>query len=129
MEGCLPRYYFTIRWADHEDIDPQGTQLADDDAALDHAYRMVRRLQASGGYDDPALVVEVRNEMRERVLSIPFLAGCAQACNDSVAGCRFFRLDFVNLKTNSAGDCCWEKTIEKTILCLPRVQWLAVPAD
>ena len=73
----MPRYYFTIRWPDHEEIDPQGTQLADDDAALGYACRMVRRLQASGGYDDPGLVVEVRNEMRRRVLSIPFLAGCA----------------------------------------------------
>jgi hypothetical protein len=48
-----------------------------DDAALHHACHMVRRLQAGGGYDDPGLMVEVRNEMRERVLSIPFLAACA----------------------------------------------------
>jgi hypothetical protein len=76
-EGCLPRYYFTVLWSNHEDIDPLGTLLADDAAALGHACRMVRRLLASGDYDDPGLVVEVRNEMRQRVLSIPFLAGCA----------------------------------------------------
>jgi hypothetical protein len=76
-EGYLPRYYFTVLWSNHEDIDPQGTLLADDAAALGHACRMVRRLLASGDYDDPGLVVEVRNEMRQRVLSIPFLAGCA----------------------------------------------------
>jgi hypothetical protein len=73
----LPRYYFTVLWPDHEDIDPQGTQLTDNDAALGHACHMVRRLQASGDYDDPELMVEVRNEMHERVLSIPFLAGFA----------------------------------------------------
>jgi hypothetical protein len=62
---------------DHEEIDPQGTQLADDNAALDYACRLIGRLKASGGYDDPRLAVEVRNEMRQRVLSIPFLPGYA----------------------------------------------------
>jgi hypothetical protein len=73
----LPRYYFIILWPDHEDVDPHGTQLTDNDAARGHACHMVRRLKASGDYDDPELMVEVRNEMRERVLSIPFLAGYA----------------------------------------------------
>jgi hypothetical protein len=73
----LPRYYFTIRWSDHQDIDPLGAELADDDAALHYACRMIRRLQADGGYDDPGLVLEVRNEKREMVLSIPFLPACA----------------------------------------------------
>jgi hypothetical protein len=76
-EDRLPRYYFTIRWADHDDIDPQGKQLADDSTALEYACRLVDRLRASGGYSDPRLAAEVRNEMRQRVLSIPFLPGCA----------------------------------------------------
>ena len=67
------RNYFIIRWPDHEDIDPQGIELADDDAALDHACRIIQRLQSSGGYDDPGLMVEVRNEKRDTVLFIPFL--------------------------------------------------------
>ena len=71
------RYYFTIRSSDHEDIDPQGTELADDDAALDHASRIIRRLKASGGYDDPRLMVEVRNEKRNTVLFVPFLPAYA----------------------------------------------------
>ena len=73
----MPRYYFTIRWSDHEDIDPQGAELADDYVALDYACRMIRRLQASGGYDDPSLMLEVRNEKREIALSIPFQPACA----------------------------------------------------
>jgi hypothetical protein len=73
----LPRYYFTVLWADREEIDPQGEELADDSAALDYACRLVGRLKASGGYDDPRLAVEVRSEMRQWVLSIPFLPGCA----------------------------------------------------
>jgi hypothetical protein len=51
--------------------------LADDSAALDYAFRLVERLKAGGDYNDPGLAVEVRNEMRQRVLSIPFLPGCA----------------------------------------------------
>ena len=73
----MPQYYFTIRWSDHEDNDEHGTPLKDNAAALDHACRMVRELRASGGYDDPELVVEVRNELHQMVLSVPFLAACA----------------------------------------------------
>jgi hypothetical protein len=51
--------------------------LRDDAAALNYACSMIRELKASGGYDDPGLVIEVRNEMRQMVLSIPFLAACA----------------------------------------------------
>lgn len=74
----MPRYYFTIRWSDHDNIDPQGSELADDDVVLDYACCMIRRLQASGGYDnDPGLMLEVRNERRETVLFIPFLPAYA----------------------------------------------------
>jgi hypothetical protein len=38
---------------------------------------MVRELRTNGGYDDPELLVTVRNEMRQIVLSIPFLPACA----------------------------------------------------
>ena len=50
--------------------------LQDVAAALDYACRMVRELSVSG-YNDPGLAVSVRNEMREIVLSVPFLAACA----------------------------------------------------
>ena len=73
----MPQYYFTIRWSDDEDIDPRGSELADDAAALDYACRMIRQLQANGGYDDPGLMLEVRNERRETVLFIPFLPAYA----------------------------------------------------
>jgi uncharacterized protein DUF6894 len=76
-ERELPQYLFVIRWSDHEEDDERGTALEDDAAALDYACRMVRELRASGGYDDPGLVLNVRNEMREIVLSVPFLAACA----------------------------------------------------
>jgi hypothetical protein len=45
-------------------------------------------------------------------------------CENSKIGfaCRNFVSVFVNLKANSAVDCCWQKTIEKTILRPPRVR-------
>lgn len=71
----MPQYYFTIRSGDHED-DERCAVLADATAALDYACSIVRELGVSG-YNDPGLAVSVRNEKREIVLSIPFLAACA----------------------------------------------------
>jgi hypothetical protein len=51
--------------------------LQDAAAALDYACQMVRELSVDGRYNDPGLIVSVRNEMREIVLTVPFLAACA----------------------------------------------------
>jgi len=73
----MPRYFFTIRWPDHEDNDRLGTPLPDDAAALNHAIRIVRELRQGSEHDDPGLMMIVKNEMLKTVLSLPFLAGCA----------------------------------------------------
>jgi hypothetical protein len=73
----MPEYYFAVRRSDQEHIDERATALNDNAAVRDCACHMVRELRASGGYDDPRLVVTVRNEMRQIVLSIPFLPACA----------------------------------------------------
>jgi hypothetical protein len=73
----VPRYFFTIRWSDHEDNDRLGTSLPDDAAALNHAIRIIGELKQGGEHDDPGLLMIVRNEMFKKVLSLPFLAGCA----------------------------------------------------
>jgi hypothetical protein len=72
----MPRYYFTIRSCDQEHEDERCAVLQDVAAAVDHACRIVRELSVSG-YTDPGLLVSVRNEMGEIVLSVPFLAACA----------------------------------------------------
>jgi hypothetical protein len=72
----MPRYYFTIRSCDQKQEEERCAVLQDVDAALDYACRMVRELSANG-CNDPGLLVCVRNEMRETVLSVPFLAACA----------------------------------------------------
>ena len=77
IKAAMPRYFFDIRSPEGGDRDEQGILFPDDAAALNYACSMIRELNASGGYDDPGLVIDVRNEMRETVLSIPFLAACA----------------------------------------------------
>jgi hypothetical protein len=71
------RYFFDLRWSDHEDDDANGTLLADDAAALNYADRLIRQLKDAGDYSDPNLMVIVKDGMKQMVLSIPFLAACA----------------------------------------------------
>jgi hypothetical protein len=71
------RYFFSVRWPDHEDDDTNGTLLSDEAAALGCADRLVRELKEGGGYNDPGLMVIVRDGTQRVVLSIPFLAACA----------------------------------------------------
>ena len=71
------RYFFGLRWSDHEEDDPNGTLLPDNAAALNYADRLVRELKESNIYNDPNLMVIVRDGMKRIVLSIPFLSACA----------------------------------------------------
>jgi hypothetical protein len=73
----VQRYFFGVRWSDHEDDDPNGTLLSDNTAALNYADRLIRELKGGGRYNDPNLMVIVKDEMKKVVLSIPFLAACA----------------------------------------------------
>ena len=73
----IRRYYFGLRWSDHEDDDANGKLLSDDAAALNYADRLIRQLKDAGGYSDPNLTVIVRDGLNRVVLSIPFLAACA----------------------------------------------------
>jgi hypothetical protein len=73
----VSRYFFSIRWPDHVDSDLFGTLLTDDAAALAHAIRIIRELRQGGEYDDPRIMMTVRNEKFKTVLSLPFNAGCA----------------------------------------------------
>jgi hypothetical protein len=71
------RYFFGVRWSDHEYDDPNGTLLSDNSAALNYADRLIRELKEGRGYNDPNLMVIVRDGTKKVVLSIPFLAACA----------------------------------------------------
>ena len=73
----MPRYYFTVRSSKLDHNEERCAVLHNVAVALDHACKIIRELSAGGGYDDPGLLLTVRNERREMVLSVPFLAACA----------------------------------------------------
>jgi hypothetical protein len=74
----MPRYFFTIRRLDSEiEDDPQGMILPNDAAALSHAEHEIRELQKGDGYDDPKLIMIVKSEIHQPLLSLPFLPACA----------------------------------------------------
>jgi hypothetical protein len=72
----MPKYSFTIRSSDRGRKEGHCAALQDISAALDYACRMLRELSVKG-CNDPGLLMTVRNEMRETVLSVPLLAACA----------------------------------------------------
>jgi hypothetical protein len=73
----VSRYFFSVRWPDRVDGDLLGTLLMDDAAAFAHAIDIIRKLKRGGEYDDPRIMMIVRNEKLKTVLSLPFLPGCA----------------------------------------------------
>jgi hypothetical protein len=72
----MRRYSFTIRSSDHGHKEEHCAALQDVGAALDYACRLLRELSVYGCHD-AGLLMTVRNEMRETVLSVPLLAPCA----------------------------------------------------
>ena len=72
----MSRYFFSVRWPDRVHGDMLGTLLTDD-AALAHAIDIIRELKQAGEYNDPRIMMIVRNEKLRTVLSLPFFAGCA----------------------------------------------------
>ena len=74
----MPRYFFARWWPDgRKQDDPDGTILPNEAAALSYAERIVESLRKESGYNNPGLMMFVRNERQQIVLSIPFLPACA----------------------------------------------------
>ena len=73
----MPRYFFTIHRADQVENDPAGTYLPDVAAALSYAEYTIRELRKKNGYkDDLAVMMMVKDQAGETVLSLPFFPGC-----------------------------------------------------
>ena len=66
------RYFFIIRWPDHDDDDAEGTLFLSQAAALAYARRIVRELKEAGGYDLPGMMMIVQSEAGDVIYSIPF---------------------------------------------------------
>ena len=71
----MPRYFFTIRGRDRFKDDHHGTNLPDVAAALSNAERKIWDLRKENEYDDPSLMMIVKDEAGQTVLSLPFFPG------------------------------------------------------
>ena len=73
----MPRYFFTIHRQDQVEDDPDGTYLPDAEAALSYAEYTIRELRKKSGYkDDLSLMMMVKDQAGQTVLSLPFFPGC-----------------------------------------------------
>ena len=75
----MPRYFFTMHGRAKVKNDPAGTDLPDVAAALSYAEYTIRELRNKSDYtynNDPALMMIVKDEGRQTVLSLPFFPGC-----------------------------------------------------
>jgi len=73
----MPRYSFTIHGRDRVADDPDGTYLPDVAVALSYAEYTLRELRKKSGYkNDLALMMIVRDQTGQTVLSLPFFPGC-----------------------------------------------------
>ncbi len=70
----MPRYFFTIRRPDRVKDDPHGTNLPDVAAALSHAERTIVELRKVSPYNDPALMMIVKDEARKMVSVLAVLS-------------------------------------------------------
>jgi len=73
----MPRLFFTIHRQDRVENDPAGAYLPDAEAALSYAEYTIRELRKQTGYkDDLALMMMVKDQAGQTVLSLPFFPGC-----------------------------------------------------
>ena len=73
----MPRYFFTILRQDRAQNDPDGTYLPDAEAALSYADHTIQELRKKNAYEgDPSLMMIVKDQAGQTVLSLPFFPGC-----------------------------------------------------
>jgi hypothetical protein len=71
----VPRYFFTVRGRNRVKDDRDGTNLPDVAAALFNAEHKIQELRTQSGYDDLSLMMIVKDEAGQTVLSLPFFPG------------------------------------------------------
>ena len=73
----MPRYFFTIHRQDRVENDTDGTYLPNAEAALSYADYTIRELRKKNGYeDDLSLMMIVKDQAAQVVLSLQFFPGC-----------------------------------------------------
>jgi hypothetical protein len=71
----MPQYFFTIHREDRIEDDRAGAYLPDAEAALSYADHTIRELRKKSG-DDLSLMMMVKDQAGQIVLSLPFCPGC-----------------------------------------------------
>jgi hypothetical protein len=69
---AMPQYFFDVRSRELDYRDPDGIALADEDAAIAYAERMIRELKEDEGYEAPDLRMFVQDESRRLITTIRF---------------------------------------------------------
>ena len=73
----MPRYFFTIHGREQVEGNPADAYLPDTEAALSCAEYIIRELRKKNGYeDDLSLMMIVKDQAGQMVLSLPFFPGC-----------------------------------------------------
>jgi uncharacterized protein DUF6894 len=73
----MPRYFFTIRRQDRFENGPDSAYLPDAEAALSYADYTIGELRKKSGHeDDLSLMMIVKDQAGQTVLSLPFFPGC-----------------------------------------------------
>lgn len=74
MVSVVTRYFFTVRGSGGDILaDRKGTPLPDLRAARLHAERIIKKVRRQSGYDDPALIMQVKDEAHRTVLFLPLI--------------------------------------------------------
>jgi hypothetical protein len=70
----VPRFFFTVGGLEREILpDPRGTLLPNIEAARLRAQHKIQKLRGQSGYDDPALIMQVKDESHRTILFLPFI--------------------------------------------------------
>jgi len=72
----VPRYFFGIHGGGQVEDDPDGRYLPHVAAALSYAEYTIRELRKKSGYNDLALMMIVKDQPGQTVLTLPFFPGC-----------------------------------------------------
>jgi hypothetical protein len=81
----MPQYFFDVRSHELDYCDPDGITLADDDAAIAYAERMIRELKEDEGYEALDLKMFVKDESRRSIITIRFNPPKVRALGESYA--------------------------------------------
>ena len=77
VELAMPQYVFAIRAGATDTKLERTAVLRDDAAAFAHACEIARELMQSIGSTDPRALVQVGDDKRAMIFSLPVLAACA----------------------------------------------------